>query len=129
MPHRANYARCTFQQHLGPTVDSLDVPWAEFTGDETDVRTFEVPTADPRDPYVEMQVFDVGDYGHEILVNGASLSGFDIATADRWQYWMDTLEADHLREGENTLQFRRNAAGDDAFVVGTAIVHWREPVA
>ncbi|MFC6863124.1 hypothetical protein ACFQGE_06570 [Halomicroarcula sp. GCM10025817] len=128
MPYRANYARCAFQQHLGPSADSLDVPWAEFTGDASDERIFEVPTADPRDAYVEMQVFDVGDYGHDILVNGAALSGFDIATGDRWQYWMDTLAVDHLREGENTLQFRRNTDGDDAFVVGTVIVNWREPV-
>jgi hypothetical protein len=128
MPYRANYARCQFQQHLGPSADSLDVPWADFAGDATDVRTFEVPTADPRDPYIQMQVFDVSDYGHEILVNDASLSGFDIATGDRWQYWMDTIDATQLREGENALQFRRNTDGDDAFVVGTVVVNWREPV-
>jgi hypothetical protein len=127
MAHRANYATCTFQQHLGPSADSLDVPWAEFVGDRTDKLTFEVPVADPVDPYVEMQVYDVSDYDHEMLVNGEALSGFDIATGTGWQYWMDTVVPARLHEGENTLQFRRNADGTDAFVVGTAIVHWKEP--
>ncbi|WP_324756337.1 DUF7383 domain-containing protein [Haloarcula sp. GH36] len=129
MAHRANYARCTFQQHLGPSADSLDVPWAEFVGDRTDRLDFEVPVADPADPYVEMQVYDVGDYDHELLVNGEALSGFDIAIGDGWQYWMDTVAPDRLDEGENTLQFRRNADGTDAFVVGSVNVHWKEPIA
>ena len=129
MALRANYARCTFQQHLGPSRDSLDVPWAEFTGDSTDAVDFEVPTDDPRDPYIQMQVFDVGEYGHEILVNDESLSGFDIAPGDRWQYWMDTLSADHLQEGTNTLRFERDVTGEDAFVIGTAVVNWLEPTA
>ncbi|MBX0296083.1 DUF7383 domain-containing protein [Haloarcula nitratireducens] len=128
MSHRANYARCTFLQHLGPSEDSLDVPWAEFSGDSTDRVTFDVPTDAPSEPYVEMQVYDVSEFGHEIRLNGESLSGFDIAPGEGWNYWMDTISTDHLRLGENTLQFRRDVDTDDAFVVGTAIVHWKEPV-
>lgn len=127
MSHRANYALCQFQQHLGPSADSLDVPWAEYSGDATDPATFEVPTADPTDPYVQMQVFDVGDFDHEIAVNGDPLSGFDIAPGEGWQLWMDTIRPDRLHAGENTLKFRRNADSDDAFVVGSVTVHWKRP--
>lgn len=126
--HRANYARCPFQQHLGPDRDSLDVPWAEFSGDSTDPASFTVPTAQPVDPYVEMQVYDVGEFTHEILLNGTTLSGFDIAPGDGWNYWMDTIDPAGMAEGENTLRFARDTATDDAFVVGTANVHWTEPV-
>ena len=128
MSHRANYARCTVQQQVGPSADALDVPWAEFTGDRTDPVSFEVPTAEPAEPYVEVQVYDVSEFSHEILVNGEPLTGFDIAPGEGWQYWMDTIGAAHLHEGENTIQFRRDADTDDAFVVGTAVVHWKEPV-
>ncbi|GGO02157.1 MULTISPECIES: DUF7383 domain-containing protein [Haloarcula] len=127
MTRRANYARCTFQQHLGPDEDSLDVPWAEFSGDSTDPVTFEVPTDVPAEPYVEMQVYDVDAFTHEICLNDEPLSGFDIAPGSGWQYWMDTVGADQLHAGANTLQFERDRDSDDAFVVGTAIVHWKEP--
>ncbi len=126
--HRANYARCSVQQHLGPDAESLDVPWAEFSGDSSDPVSFTVPTADPVDPYVEMQVYDVAEFTHEIRVNGTPLSGFDIAPGEGWQYWMDTVDAADMVAGENTLQFARDTATDDAFVVGMATVHWKEPV-
>jgi hypothetical protein len=41
---------------------------------------------------------------------------------------MDTVTAARLREGENTLQFRRDTEADDSFVVGTLTVNWKEPV-
>ena len=126
--HRATYARCPVQQHLGPDADSLDVPWAEFSGDRSDPVPFSVPTADPVEPYVEMQVYDVAAFSHEILLNGTALTGFDIAPGDGWQYWMDTIDATYMNPGETTLQFARDTATDDAFVVGTATVHWKEPV-
>lgn len=126
--YRANYALVSFQEHLGPDPDGLDVPWASFSGDETEAHAFEVPTDDPSDAYVEMQVYDVGTFDHDLLVNGDALSGFDVPARDGWQYWMDTVTAARLTEGENTLRFRRDADSDDSFVVGTATVHWREPV-
>ncbi|MBV0902069.1 DUF7383 domain-containing protein [Haloarcula salina] len=128
MSRRATYALCQFQQHLGPSADSLDVPWAEYSGDATDPATFEVPTSRPTDPYVQMQVFDVADFDHEIVVNGEPLTGFDIAPGEGWQLWMDTISPDQLHAGENTLTFRRNADSDDAFVVGAVTVHWKQPV-
>ena len=82
--HRVNYARCSVQQHLGPDADSLDVPWAEFPGDSSDPVPVSVPTADPVEPYVEMQVYDVTAFSHEIRLNGTPLSGFDIAPGEGW---------------------------------------------
>ena len=128
MSHRANYARCQFQQHLGPDPSSLEVPWADFAGDRTDRVAFEVPADDPSEPYVELQVYDVGEFTHEITLNGTALSGFDIPPGEGWQYWMDTVGDGHLTGGENTLRIGRDTDTDDAFVVGTAIVHWKAPV-
>ncbi|NHN64595.1 hypothetical protein G9463_15000 [Haloarcula sp. JP-Z28] len=128
MSRRANYALCEFQQHLGPAADSLDVPWAEYTGNSTDPVSFNIPASSSADPYVEMQVFDVEDFNHEIVVNGEPLSGFDIAPGEGWQLWMDTIAPERLHLGENTIQFRRNTDSKDAFVVGSVTVHWTEPV-
>ena len=118
----------SFQDHLGPDQDGLDVPWASFAGDETETQTFHVPTDEPIDSYVEMQVYDVGTYDHDLLINGDPLSGFDVPAGEGWQYWMDTVTATRLREGENEIQFRRDVDSDDSFVIGTATVHWREPL-
>lgn len=125
---RANYATVSVQELLGPSADALDVSWATFAGDRSSSFGFEVPTGDAREPYLQLQAFDVGEYGHDILLNGESLTGFDIPPGEGWQHWMDTITGPSLREGRNTLRIERDTTGDDAFVVGTVVVHWREPV-
>lgn len=125
---RANYAIVPFQQHLGQNPESLSVPWAEFVGNQTDAREFTVPTDDVTDAYLEIQAYDVEEYGHEIRVNETALSGFDVPPAEGWQHWMDTLAGVSLHEGANTVRIERDATTTDAFVVGVVVVHWREPV-
>ncbi|WP_132059651.1 DUF7383 domain-containing protein [Halorussus amylolyticus] len=128
MSHRANYALVNVSAHLGPMRDAIDVPWADFVGDATPKHEFEVPTADTSDAYLGLQAFRVDDYGHEILINGEQLSGFDVPPADGWQYWEDALTHAELREGTNTLQVVRDEESDDSFAVNNVTVHWREPV-
>jgi hypothetical protein len=124
---RANYALVTFMEHLGEMESQLDVEWAEFVGDRTTELTFEVSTDDPSDAYLQLQAYDVGTYGHDIRLNEQSLSGFDIPPSQGWQSWMDTITGTALQEGENTLQFVREADSNDSFVVGNVVVNWREP--
>ena len=81
----------------------------------------------PTDVYVELQAYDVGAFGHEILLNGDPLTGFDVPPAEGWQYWMDAVTEQELRTGENTLRIRRDTDTDDAFAVGNVVVNWREP--
>jgi hypothetical protein len=126
--HRANYATLYLGVQLAPERRALDLDWAANVGDTTDTYEFEVPTDDPQDAYVGLQAFDVGEYGHEIEVNGESLAGFAIPPNDGWQYWVDTLTGTTLREGTNTLRIRRDPDSRDAFAVGTVTVHWKEPV-
>lgn len=128
MSHRANYATLSFQEALGPTEGHLDVPWAEFVGDRSSSHAFEVPTDDPLDPYLQIQVFDVEEYGHDVLLNGESLSGFDFPPSEGWQTWVDTVTGPVLRTGENTLRIERDTTSDDAFAVGSVVVNWREPI-
>ena len=95
--------------------------------------TFSLPhddlpaTDDVTDAYVQLQAYDVGTYGHDIRLNEQSLSGFDIPPSQGWQSWMDTITGTALQEGENTLQFVREADSNDSFVVGNVVVNWREP--
>lgn len=128
MGRRANYVLLNFGEHLGPSGDLLDVEWAEFVGDETSRLTFEVPTDDAGDAYLQLQAYDVGEYGHEVRVNDEPLSGFDLPPHNGWQSWMDALTGADLEEGENALRVRRDTATNDAFVIGAVTVHWTEPM-
>lgn len=126
---RANYALLSFQEHLGESSDGLDVPWAEFVGNRrSSEQEFTVPAGPVSEPYLECQMFDVGEYGHEIVVNGDKLTGFDIPPASGWQYWMDTITGAELEADENTVRFVRDTSTDDDFVVGSVVVHWKEPI-
>jgi hypothetical protein len=125
---RANYATVYVGAQLAPDGDALDLDWATVAGDATEAFEFTVTTPEPTDAYIGLQAFDVAEYGHEILVNGEALGGFDIPPNEGWQYWVDTLTGVSLREGTNTIQFRRDTDSDDAFAVGTVTVHWKEPV-
>lgn len=125
--HRANYALLPVLEQLGPSEGGLDIPWATFAGDRTSAYEFTVPTDEATDAYVELQAYDVGTYGHEILLNGEPLDGFDVPPAEGWQYWMDTLSGGELREGENAIRIRRDASASDSFAVGNVVVHWKEP--
>jgi len=126
--YRSNYALVEFGELLAEGEQALDVPWAEFVGNESTEKRFEVPVEGAVDGYVTVQALDVDAYDHEILVNGDPLSGFDIPPASGWQCWMDVMSGATLQEGENTIQVRRDTDSRDAFVVGTLRVNWREPV-
>jgi hypothetical protein len=126
--YRANYTLVEFSEHLGANSGALDVPWAEFVGDRSTEKEFTVPVAAARDGYVTVQALDVGAYGHEILINGESLSGFDLPPNDGWQCWMDVVTGTELVEGTNTIQVVRDEETPDDFVIGTVRINWREPV-
>jgi len=128
MRTHANYALLYVGAHLGPDKRALDLGWADFVGDRTPVHEFEVPTAEARDAYVGIQAFDVGEYGHEIFLNGEALGGFDLPVVEGWQYWVDALAGVTLTEGTNTLQIVRDADTEDSFAVGNVTIHWKEPV-
>lgn len=132
MHTRANYTTVYIGAQLAAdeqtAEETLDLDWATSAGDETDEFEFTVTASNPLDAYVGLQAFDVGGYGHEILINGESLSGFSIPPNDGWQYWADTITGATLHEGTNTIQFRRDTESDDAFAVGTVTVHWKEHV-
>lgn len=127
MPTRANYATIYVGAQLAPEDRKLDLDWATDAGDETAAHEFEVPTDRASDPYLGIQAFDVGEYGHGIRVNGDPLGGFDIPPGDGWQYWVDTLADVSLREGTNELRIGRDTSTQDAFAVGNVIVRWKEP--
>lgn len=125
MSRRANYALVHLGEQLGPDESALDVPWAEYAGDETTEHTFEVP-ADPTEAYLELQAYEVGAFGHEIYLNGEPVTGFDIPPADGWQYWMDAVTGAELTAGENTIRVVRDDVHDN-FAIGNVVINWKEP--
>lgn len=126
--HRADYALLTFMEHLGGDDARLDVDWADFVGNRSSELSFEVSDEDPTDAYLELQLYEVDEWGHELVLNGETLSGFDVPPVSGWQYWMDAVTGAALVAGENTLQVRRDPDTADSFVVGNAVVNWRAPV-
>ncbi|PSP57571.1 hypothetical protein BRC72_08875 [Halobacteriales archaeon QH_7_66_36] len=128
MSRRATHALAEFGELLAPHEEALDVPWAEFVGDTSSEASFTVDAADTEDAYLQIQAYDVGNFDHEVLLNGELLSGFDLPPSDGWQCWVDIITGSELQEGENTLQFRRDDEGRDAFVVGSVVVNWTEPI-
>jgi hypothetical protein len=64
-------------EHIGSDPGALHLDWAGFVGEESTVSTF-VAGPDSTDAY------DVGEFGHEILVNGEPLTGFDLPPAEGW---------------------------------------------
>ena len=127
MTERATYATVYVGAQLAPDGAALQLDWADDAGDRTDDYEFQVSTDDPREPYLEIQAFDVAEYGHDVLVNGEPLTGFDVPPNDGWQLWTDTVSGVDLRAGTNTLALARDTDTDDAFAVGTVRVHWKEP--
>ncbi|MFB6117394.1 hypothetical protein [Halosegnis sp.] len=128
MSRRTTHALVDFGELLGPHEDALDVPWAEFAGDRTGERSFTVGTTDAEDAYLQIQAYDVDSFGHDVVVNGEQLSGFDLPPNDGWQCWVDAVTGTELNEGENTLRFRRDDETRDAFVVGSVVVTWTAPI-
>jgi len=128
MTEHATYATVYLGAQLSPAESSLDLDWADNAGDRTDDHEFAVSTDDPREAYLEIQAFDVAEYGHDVLVNGEPLSGFDLPPNEGWQLWSDTVTGVDLREGANTLAVARDTATSDAFAVGTVRIHWKETV-
>ncbi|MFB6189574.1 MAG: hypothetical protein ABEI57_06790 [Halapricum sp.] len=121
----ADYVILSVQELFGPEEGALDVPWATFVGDHGKTHTFTVPADDPVDPYLEVQAFDVGEYGHEIFLNDEPLTGFEFPPHDAWQQWMDAITGSLLQSDENRLRIERDGGGDDAFAVANVVVHWR----
>lgn len=128
MSRRTTHSLVDFGELLGPHENALDVPWAEFVGDKSSERTFTVETDAPEDAYLQIQAYDVGGFDHDVLLNGEPLSGFDLPPNDGWQCWVDAVTGTDLREGENTLRFRRDDERRDAFVIGSVVIAWTEPV-
>ena len=124
--------------HLGNDKDDLDTPYP-FYGDASPQRHFMVSAAEARQTQgcVFMQIYDVDDWEHVVLINGKSLLGFwsdmsppMIAKAGRWTVWMCPFGATpedaggYLKPGDNAIEVQRNPNGDN-FAIGTMTLLWK----
>ena len=125
MQPRATYETVFIGEQLGPEDIRLALEWAEYVGDETREVTIDID-GEPTDGLFGLQAFEVGTYGHEVVINGEPLSGFDIPPNDGWQYWMDALTGATLQSGENTIKIVRDPGSDDAFAIGMMVLQWKD---
>lgn len=124
---KANFEIIKFSEHLGNNAGDIDAPWAAFVGNQTTQKQFQVPGKPIGAAYLVLQVYDVQNLGHRIVVNGKDLPGFDIArtTANRWQIFMDIIPSGFLKQGGNSIQIFR-AGGGDNILIGSVVVNWKE---
>ncbi len=76
MALRSDFTTILIQEHLGDKVQDLNVPWAQFVGNQTIPKRFEIDGNPRGKAYLLIQAFSVDEYGHNILINGKELSGF-----------------------------------------------------
>ena len=127
MALRSDFRLIHFLEHLGDKAGDIKAPWAKFVGNQTTVRNFYIDGTPAWEAYLVVQLYDVHNYGHKILINGHDLGGWDIPPAvDKWQVWMDVIDVTKLKKGNNTVQIVRDASTGDNFLVGSVAIHWRE---
>ena len=126
---KSNFVTINFSVHLGDDISDLPEAAAfTFVGNQTSIKSFEIDRDPIDEGYLIVQVYDVQNTGHRILINGTNLPDQDIVrtTARRWQDVMDVIPSGILRRGTNTLQIQR-AGGGDNILIGSVVIHWREP--
>ena len=124
---KANFTIVVFNEHLGNNVADLNAPAFTFVGNQTILKSFNIPGISTDSGYLIIQVLDVKNQGHRIRVNGTDLPGIDIVRTreNEWQDVMDVIPAGILQQGNNTIQILR-ASGGDNILVGNAVINWKE---
>jgi len=126
MALRSDFTTILVNEHLGDKVQDLNIPWAQFVGNQTIPKNFEIDGNPRGKAYLLVQAFGVEEYGHKILINGTDLSGDDLMPeAGGWQTWMKVFDSSILKPS-NTLQIVRNASKGNNFVILNVVIHWRE---
>ncbi|TQV78455.1 DUF7383 domain-containing protein [Denitrobaculum tricleocarpae] len=126
MATRSDFKIIHFWDHLGDDKGDISTS-ATFRGDETPAYCFYVD-ATPLDGYVVLQAYDVDSDYHEVLINGMALPYEDImqhGSHNSWSVWLDEIPAKYLKRGNNTIKVKRSR-GEDNFIIGDVVVHWRE---
>ncbi|UCF07514.1 MAG: hypothetical protein JSW28_07650 [Thermoplasmata archaeon] len=123
---RANFEIVIFNEQIGEKEGVLDALWYEFVGSQTSIKHFQVPGVPTGLAYIMIQVFDVQNKGHRIIINGEDLPGEDIirTKANRWQDVTDIIPAGVLQQGDNTIRIK--ASSGDNILIGAAMIHWKE---
>ena len=124
---KADFDVIIFNEHIGDREEVLEAMWYPFVGDQTGIRSFNVPGVPKGLGYIILQVFDVQSMDHKIFINGENLSGVDIIKTreSRWQDVTDVIPEGILKQGKNTIQIKCSDSGDN-ILIGAAMIHWKE---
>lgn len=126
MSTQSDFGLITFWEHLGDKKGDLSTS-ATWVGDRTTVRNFNIDGVPQGKGYVLVQAYDVHEGSHQILINGQALPGMDIPKeVGKWQTWMDEIPSGIMKQGNNTIQIRRDTSTGDNFIIRTVAIHWRE---
>lgn len=128
---QASFAAVKFFQQLGNPINKIDASWAEFTGRKSLVETFYVDGTPQPGAYILLQLYNVTDSGHGILINGQVIQNVDIPPLlpSAWAIWMDVFSAPLLKTGPNTIQIVGGDHMTDNFIIGSVVIHWMQTAA
>jgi hypothetical protein len=124
---KANFEIIVFNEQIGGKEALLEANWYPFVGNQTSMKNFDIPGDPTGLGYIILQVFDVQNMGHKIIINGEDLPGEDIirTSANRWQDVTDIIPPGLLKQGNNTIQIR-SVGSVDNILVGAAMINWKE---
>lgn len=124
----ASFAIVKFFQQVGNPANKIEAPWAQFTGRKSLVETFFVTGTPQPGAYLLLQLYNVTDSGHGILINGQVIQDVDIPPLipNAWGIWVDVFSAPLLTTGPNTIQIVGGDRMTDNFIVGSVAIHWMQ---
>lgn len=127
MTKRGYFTIRRFKEHLGDKQADLPGTGFQFVGNKSSVKQFEVEGS-PTGGYLLMQVDDINDSNHNVLINGKNIPGSKdiLGEPQRWETWMESIPSGFLKKGNNTLQIVRDTSVGDNFLVADVAIHWRE---
>lgn len=124
---KANFDIVIFNEQIGGKKEEIKAPFYSLTGDQTTQKNFNVPGVPTGHGYIILQVYDVQNKGHKIIINGKDLPGEDIIRTreNEWQDVTDVIPEGTLVQGNNTIQIK-GASSDDNIMIGAVMINWKE---
>jgi hypothetical protein len=131
MATKTNFKTIIFNQHLGD--DSDDLPTfsgMSFVGDQTTLVNFNIENTPIEKGYLLLHLWDLEEQSESIELNGVNVfegkhTGHQLGS-HKASIFLLPIEESILKQGNNTLQIKRDSSKGDNFHIYTVVVNWKE---
>ncbi len=130
MATKANFETIIFNEHLGDDSGDLPAFSTTFVGDQTSIANFNIERTPVEKGYLLIHLWDNEKQTLMVEINGTNVfQGEYIAHqhgSHKASIFLLPVNANIMRQGNNTLQVKRDPNGSDNFHIYTVIVNWKE---